>query len=108
MHRARYTARVEDRAIVVKDRDRGRSVTNDAENVIADLRERGFDLMMPVIHCDTTGRWDGLTMRAGRFAGFYPLNSAHSTDYAEARAKLRAMHAARDVRLGDACPIPSG
>lgn len=39
MYRASYTARVEDGAIVVEDMDRGRSVTNDAENVIADLRE---------------------------------------------------------------------
>ena len=49
MYRARYTARVEDGAIVIEDQDRGRSVTNDAENVIADLREGGFDLTLPVI-----------------------------------------------------------
>ena len=49
MFRARYTARCEDGAIVVEDRDLGRSVTNDAENVIADLRERKFDLSLPVI-----------------------------------------------------------
>lgn len=108
MYRARYTARVEGGAVIIEDQDRGRSVTNDAENVIADLRERGFDLTTPVIYCDTTGRWDGLTVRAGRFAGFYPLNSAHSTDYGEARAKLDAMRAARDERLGDARPIPTG
>ena len=104
MFRARYTARCEDGAIVVEDRDLGRSVTNDAENVIADLRERGFDLSVPVIYRDTTGRYDGLTVRAGRFAGFYPLNAAGSTDYGEARARLRAMLAARDERLGDAQP----
>lgn len=49
MHRSRYTARTEGGAVVVEDRDRGRSVTNDAENVIADLRERGFDLTLPVL-----------------------------------------------------------
>ena len=102
MFRSRYTARCEDGAIMVEDRDLGRSVTNDAENVIADLRERGFDLSLPVIYCDTTGRWDGLTVRDGRFAGFYPLNAAGSTDYGEARARLRAMQAAQDERLGDA------
>ena len=104
MFRARYTARREDGAIVVEDQDRGRSVTNDAENVIADLRERGFDLSVPVLYCDTTRRWDGLTVRDGRFAGFYSLNAAGSTDYGEARARLRAMLAARDERLGDARP----
>lgn len=90
MYRASYTVRVEDGAIVVEDMDRGRSVTNDAENVIADLREQGMDLSLPVIYRDTTGRWDGLKVHDGRFAGFYPLNSPGSTDYAEARAKLRA------------------
>ena len=104
MFRARYTARREDGAIVVEDRDLGRSVTNDAENVIADLRERGFDLSLLVAYRDTTGRYDGLTVRNGRFAGFYPLNAAGSTDYGEARARLRAMLAARDERLGDARP----
>ena len=109
MPRARYTARREDDAIVIEDQDLGRSVTNDAENVIADLREREFDLSLPVIYCDTMGRWDGLTVRAGRFAGFYPLNAAGSTDYGEARARLRAMLAARDERLGDARPsAPDG
>ena len=90
MYRASYTARVEDVAIVIEDMNCGRSVTNDAENVITDLRERGFDLSLPVIYRDTTGRWDGMEVHNGRFAGFYPLNSPGSTDYAEARAKLRA------------------
>ena len=109
MPRARYTARREDDAIVIEDQDLGRSVTNDAENVIADLREREFDLSLPVICRDTTSRYDGLTVRAGRFAGFYPLNAAGSTDYGEARARLRAMLAARDERLGDARPsAPDG
>ena len=109
MFRARYTARREDGAIIVEDRDLGRSVTNDAENVIADLREREFDLSLPVIYRDTMGRYDGLTVRDGRFAGFYPLNAASSTDYGEARARLRAMQAARDERPGDARPsAPDG
>ena len=41
-----------------------------------------------------------LTVRAGRFGGFYPLNGA---SYGEARDKLQAMRAAHDPRLGDAC-----
>ena len=39
----------EDDALVIEDQDLGRSVTNDAENVIADLREREFDLSLPVV-----------------------------------------------------------
>ena len=65
-------------------------MTHDAGNVIADLRERGFDLSLPVMYRDTSGRWDGLEVRGGEFAGYYPLNSAGSTDYSEARARLRA------------------
>lgn len=53
--RATYTLRVHDGAVVVEDRDQGRSVSNDAENVVAELRERGSDLTMPVIHRDTMG-----------------------------------------------------
>ena len=51
MFRARYTARCEDGTIAVEDRDLGRSVTNDAENVIGDLRERKFNLSLPVLYC---------------------------------------------------------
>ena len=103
MHRARYTARVEDGAIVIEDQDRGRSVTNDAELVVADLAERGFDLSLPVVCRGTAGCWDGLTVRAGRFGGFYPLNTVDSASHGEARKRLQAMRAARDPRLGDAC-----
>lgn len=102
MHRTRYTARVEDGVIVVEDQDRGRSVTNDAELVVADLAKRAFDLSLPVIYRDTAGRWDGLAVRAGRFGDFYPLNAGGSTSHGEARERLQAMRAARDPRLGDA------
>ena len=106
MQRSRYTARTDGGVIVVEDQlqDAGsiRSVTNDAELVIADLGERGFDLSLPVIYRDTMGRWDGLTVRGGKFAGFYPLNNADSASYAEALTKLSAMRAVSDPRLGDA------
>ena len=103
-HRARFIARIEDGAIVIEDQRNGRSVTNDAELVIADLHERGFDLSLPVIYRDSLGRWDGLAVRGGHFTGFYPLNSATSSSYAEAWARLRTLQAAHDPCLGDACP----
>ncbi|CAH2606312.1 conserved protein of unknown function (plasmid) [Rhodovastum atsumiense] len=108
--RARYTTEVETvlgiAAITIRDtgHDSTKSVTNDAERVVLDLRERGFKLNMPVIYCDSMGRWDGLTIRNGVFAGFYPLNSPGSTDYKEARVMLATMMALRDQRLGDATP----
>lgn len=50
------------------------SVTNDAENVITDLRIAGFDLAANrVIYRDSDGIWDELLVRKGKFAGFAPL-----------------------------------
>lgn len=49
-----------------------------------------------------TGRWDGIEVRDGRFAGFYALNSPGGTDYAEARAKLRARAGHRPRRGNEA------
>jgi hypothetical protein len=53
-----------------------RSVTNDADNVIADLVSRGFDLSRyHVIYKDTRGIWDQILVdRTGCFAGFSSIN----------------------------------
>ncbi len=55
----------------------GRSVTNDAEAVIAQLAEK-FDLSkFRVIYQDTRGIWDELLVGAGsRFTGFRSINEA--------------------------------
>ena len=51
-----------------------RSVTNDAENLIADLRGFGIDLDQNLIaYRDTIGRWDRLIARHAGFPGFAPL-----------------------------------
>lgn len=42
--RAVYSRTVHGKVIAVTDHGGGRSVTNDAENVIADLARQGFDL----------------------------------------------------------------
>ena len=66
----------------------GRSVTNDADNVIADLMGEGVDLHKhPVIYRDSERVWDRLLVVDGRFAGFAPLNVK---DQGEAIEKLRS------------------
>ena len=51
-----------------------RSVTNDAENVIADLRGFGIDLDQNLIaYRGTIGRWDRLMTRRAGFSDFAPL-----------------------------------
>ena len=56
--RAVYSCAVHGNVIAIIDLDSGRSVTNDADNVIADLVSRGFDLQhYHVIYRDTRGIW---------------------------------------------------
>lgn len=62
-----------------------RSITNDAENVIAALMAWASEAGMigeppewawPVIYCDTTGQWDELQVSGGAFTGFRNLGGA--------------------------------
>lgn len=74
--RSTYSKTVEDNFICILDHDRGRSVTNDAENVIADLVAAGFDVdAYHVIYCDTGGTWDWLCTAGGKFTKFKPLHA---------------------------------
>jgi hypothetical protein len=74
--RAVYSRSVHGNVIAVIDHDGPRSVTNDAENVIADLAADFGDLATyQVIFRDTRGIWDQLLVNpAGRFAGFSSIN----------------------------------
>jgi hypothetical protein len=74
--RAVYSYAVHGNVIAIIDHDSGRSVTNDADNVIADLVSRGFDLWRyHVIYRDTRGIWDQILVdRTGCFAGFSSIN----------------------------------
>lgn len=74
-------------AIAVMDKNDGAcSVTNDAKNVIAWLRENGFlqEEFKRVVYRDTEGRWDALMIKPTRngvvFAGFKPLNGKSAED----------------------------
>lgn len=86
LFRAEYRVRVDAGVIVIEDLDRGRTVTNDAEAVIADLARVGHDLTLPVMYRDSSGIWDGMEVAGGRFAGFFLLQRR---DYGEARRALR-------------------
>jgi hypothetical protein len=74
-HRAIYSYTVNGNVIAIIDHDQGKSVTNDADNVIADLAAC-FDLLLyRVIYRDTRGIWDQMLVdRTGRFAGFSSIN----------------------------------
>jgi hypothetical protein len=84
--RAVYSRSVHGNVIAIIDHDDGKSVTNDAENVIRDL-EANFDLSKyRVIYRDTRGIWDEMLVdRTGRFAGFSSINER---DLPAALAKL--------------------
>jgi hypothetical protein len=82
-HRAVYSYTLHGNVIAIAA---GKSVTNDADNVIADLAAN-FDLSKyRVIYQDTRGIWDELLVdRTGRFAGFSSINER---DLPAALAKL--------------------
>jgi hypothetical protein len=73
--RAVYSTTIHGDVIAIIDHCLGKSVTNDAESVIADLAAR-FDLSKyRVIYRDSMGTWDQLLVdRTGHFAGFSSLN----------------------------------
>ncbi len=74
-NRAAYTYTIEDGIVCVIDLDNGKSVTNDADNLIADLVANGIDLAVhPVIYKDTQGVWDQLVVQNNRFANFKSIN----------------------------------
>jgi hypothetical protein len=85
-HRAIYSYTVHGNVIAIIDHDKGKSVTNDADNVIADLAAC-FDLSKyRAIYKDTRGIWDEILVdRTGRFAGFSSINER---DLSAALAKL--------------------
>ena len=85
--RSVYSRTLHGNVIAIIDHDQGRSVTNDAENVIADLVAQGFDLSRYlVIYRDTRGIWDQLLVdRTGHFAGFSSINER---DLSAALAKV--------------------
>ena len=73
--RADYSYSIESGVVCIIDHDNGKSVTNDAPAVIADLAAAGIDVATaPVIYCDTMGVWDQLVCQDGKFQSFRSLN----------------------------------
>ena len=86
--RADYTYTVEGSVIAIVDLDQGsKSVTNDMENVLDDIKAEIGDLSgYSVIYRDSMGRWDGVRL-AGRSVSFYSLNETEPE-----RAASRLLH----------------
>lgn len=84
--RADYTYTIEGNVIAIVDLDLGsKSVTNDIENVLEDIRAELGDLAgFAVIYRDSMGRWDGVRLKNGS-AYFYSLNES---DQQQAQARL--------------------
>lgn len=84
--RCSYAYTVEEGVVCIVDTDNGKSVTNDAEAVIADLAAAGVDVNSNrVIYRDTMGVWDRLEVKGGRFLGFTSINEREK---AAAKAKV--------------------
>jgi hypothetical protein len=78
---------VRDGFVCLIDDDKGRSITNAAEEVIAELITAGYDLSNKrVIYRDTMGLWDELVVKNGQFSDFRPIRE---TDLDCAIAKAR-------------------
>lgn len=74
--RSNYIYEVYGKVIAIIDPDDGgKSVTNDAENIIADFVEKGFDLSQyRVIYRDTRGIWDEMLVKDSAFKDFRSIN----------------------------------
>lgn len=79
-----FTWDIDGDLVAVVDLDGGRSVTNDAEAVVAFLVGAGIDFSgKRLAYRDTLGTWDELKVRDNRFAGFGLLD-ALTLDHAKA------------------------
>lgn len=83
--RADYTYTIEGSVIAIVDLDQGsKSVTNDMEDVLNDIRVEIGDLSgYSVIYRDSEGQWDGVREERGAYH-IYPLGE-HDPERAAAR-----------------------
>lgn len=62
-------------ALVIMDLDKGKTVTNDIDNVLIDLQRIYGPLgEYKIMYKDTQGIYDGIRHDNGRFLGFVSLN----------------------------------
>lgn len=90
--RASFNFEIIDGVVVVYDYDIGCSVTNDAENVVAELARRLPHLNThPVIYRDTDGVFDGLAVgENNRFVGFYAIQKTNLADAVQSAKEKEA------------------
>lgn len=75
-HRARFTAELVDEdliAVVDLCLPNTRSVTNDAERVVAVIAEYVTIGKRQIVYRDTSGQWDGIKVRGEKFNGFVSI-----------------------------------
>lgn len=77
MTRARFHIELDgDDVVVLIDRNEGdRSVTNDAEAVVRQIREVLDLTARRIVYRDTEGKWDGIAVANGEFHHFVPLRA---------------------------------
>ena len=80
MNPAPYSMTTRAEFLLLERGGEGRSLTNDAEAVIAQLAGRGVLEGRRVLYQDTEGRWDEMRHEAGRFRGFAPLGARTAED----------------------------
>ena len=96
----KYQLEIVDDVICLIDLNGGMTIANNAENVIAQLEEEGYDLTAhPVIYSEAEGKWDWLLVVKGRFAAHKHICNDCRRDYAIREAK-RLRHAARHIGGG--------
>jgi hypothetical protein len=99
MRRSKYAASQVEDIIIVIDLGGTVSVTNDAERVVEELAEH-FDLTMcRIVYRDTEGRYDGLALKGGSFAGFVHLGvftEEEALKLADSRPHWNAGHGVLD------------
>ena len=92
-YRARFTAElVDDDLIVVVDLNLPdtKSVTNDAERVVATIAEYVTIGNRQIISRDSSGQWGGIIVRGGReFAGFVGIGATTREAAIDAARRLR-------------------
>jgi hypothetical protein len=93
-YRARFTAElVDDDLIVVVDLDlpNTKSVTNDAERVVATIADYVTIGKRQIVYRDSSGRWDGIAVRREReFGGFVGIGAETREAAIEAARRLRS------------------
>ena len=78
MSQANYSSEVVEDVLCIEDvgpHDMFKTVTNDAEGVLEEIKEKLEDMPPVIIYRDSDGFWDGMDYD-GQRVGFYPLNTS--------------------------------